>query len=279
MAYEYATWLAPVLREAGLTVVEHRGWRTRGLGKYLPFKVKYVVWHHDASARGDSPGVPDSMIARMQTAGAQVWVDRQGRWHLVAAGRMPHAGTTRNGVVNTNSLGIETDHTTGEDWPPVQVASLRDGPAAIFRHIQKSASRGLHFHKTICFPPGRKVDPDGLDLGPERRHVQAIMNATDRKVEAARPKPKAKVYLPNMKRCARGARLKSARYGVSQIQRALNARYHVGLKVDGVFGRATKAAYRKHQKAIGSPRRYCDGIPGPTDLTDLGRGRFTVTGK
>jgi hypothetical protein len=32
----------------------------------------------------------------------------------------------------------------------------------------------LHFHKTICFPEGRKQDPWGLDLGTERAAVGAI---------------------------------------------------------------------------------------------------------
>jgi hypothetical protein len=31
MAYQWATWLPPVLRGAGCAVVEHAGWQSRGL--------------------------------------------------------------------------------------------------------------------------------------------------------------------------------------------------------------------------------------------------------
>lgn len=52
MSYNRITWLPDVLRAAGLTVIEHDGWRTRGLSTSQRFEPEKggVVWHHDASA-------------------------------------------------------------------------------------------------------------------------------------------------------------------------------------------------------------------------------------
>lgn len=185
MAYDRALWLPSVLRAAGLLVVEEPGWKRRGLSESRPFTPRFLVWHHDASARGDSPGVPDYMIGNFESAGAQIWVcagckgaHPSGAWHLIASGRAAHAGAVRSGMPdNETSLGIETDHTTGEKWDPALVESLRMGSAAIFLHMKTSASVGLHFHKSICYPVGRKVDPDGMRLSSERRRVADAMTA------------------------------------------------------------------------------------------------------
>lgn len=63
---------------------------------------------------------------------------------------------------------------------------------------------------------------------------------------------------------------------VKTIQLALNARVKTNLAVDGRAGKFTREAYKKHQKAIGSAPKFIDGIPGPKDLANLGRGRFQV---
>jgi hypothetical protein len=184
----YAAWLADVLRAADVAVVEHRGWRTRGHGGFT--KLTHVVWHHDASPKGDSPGVCQYMLDNWNTHGAQLWVSRQGEWHILAAGVAYHAGKTRSGKPgNRQSLGVETDHTTGEAWPAKQLASLRRGTAAILRHLGRTADSGLEFHKTICEPVGRKTDPDGLSLANEQRAVHALMAAPTRPPASAMPAP------------------------------------------------------------------------------------------
>ncbi len=178
MSYERVLWLPGVLRAVGLQVVEHPGWTTRGLSTARPFTPRAVVWHHDASAPGDSPGVPDYMIHNFSSAAAQCWVDRAGRWHLIASGRAPHTGAVLPGMpTNETSIGVETDHTTGEDWPPALLASLRRGTAAILRHLGVLPGVGLHFHRTICSPPGRKTDPDRLNLAAEREQVALAMTS------------------------------------------------------------------------------------------------------
>lgn len=166
-----ADWLAQVLRGAGLNVREYDGWQARGRDFA---DLTAVVWHHDASPPGDSPGVPAFLIRQMAAGrpSAQLWVDRAGGWHVLAAGVTFHAGAVRSGMPgNDRSLGVETDHTTGEPWPPAQLDGLRRGTAAILVRLGVGPAN-LHFHKSICAPPGRKSDPDGLDLAAERRALQ-----------------------------------------------------------------------------------------------------------
>lgn len=171
----YATWLPDVLVGAGLTVRTYPGWETRGHYAGGFDGLRAVVWHHDASAVGDSPGVPAYLLEQWGTASAQLWVDRAGVWHVVAAGPAYHAGRVLPGMPgNHDSLGVETDHTTGEAWPVAQRDSLRTGTAAILRTLGVGPE-GLHFHRTICAPPGRKTDPDGLDLVHERQVLDLLI--------------------------------------------------------------------------------------------------------
>lgn len=172
-----ATWLTAVLHDAGIRVVEHDGWKTRSHGEFTD--LRSVVWHHDASAVGYSPGMPQYMIDHWNTASANCWVTLDGSWHLIGAGVAYHAGTVLPGKPgNHSSIGVETDHTTGETWSGVQLLdSLRKGTAAILTHLGQPAG-ALEFHKTICSPPGRKTDPDALDLATERRAVAALQQPT-----------------------------------------------------------------------------------------------------
>ena len=172
-------WLADVLRDAAVPVVEMFGWRNRSNGT---LKADSVVWHHDGSGVGASPSIP-AYIARQVDArkpGANVWVALDGTWFLIASGLTFHAGKTLPGKPgNSRAIGIETDHTTGETWSGVDLLrSLRVGTAAILRHMGQDESR-LEFHKTICKPVGRKQDPDGLSLDIERRAIAALMEDDD----------------------------------------------------------------------------------------------------
>lgn len=172
-----ATWLADVLRAANIPVVEMLDWNTRNEGELV--SVDAVVWHHDGSGVGSSPNIPDYIRRQVDAGkpGANIWVGLDGTWHLIAAGRTYHAGAVLPGKPNnSHSLGIETDHTTGEPWSGVDLlASLRKGTAAILAHLGIGPATGLEFHKTICSPPGRKNDPDGLDLPTERAAVALLM--------------------------------------------------------------------------------------------------------
>ena len=163
-----------VLAAAGINVRVHPEVSRLGHG---PLRDHNIVWHHDASPPGDSPGALAWMKSNFDTASAQVWVDRQGTWHVISYGIAYHAGAVNDQRWNnSNSVGIETDHTTGEDWPTAQLDSLRRGTAAVLRHEGKT-EHALAFHKTICVPAGRKSDPDGLDLSTERGIIRRLLTA------------------------------------------------------------------------------------------------------
>jgi hypothetical protein len=161
------------LQAAGVRVVVHPevGWLGHGA-----LRDHNIVWHHDASPPGDSPGALRWMKSNFKVSSAQIWVDRYGTWHFISYGIAWHAGRVNdNRFDNYRSVGIETDHTTGEEWPSALLASLRKGTAVVLRHEGKGVD-SLAFHKTICVPPGRKSDPDGLSLSVERNAVQAYVN-------------------------------------------------------------------------------------------------------
>ena len=271
--YRPAVWLPEVLRAAGCHVVEETGWRRRGLSRRLPFTPRNLVWHHDASAKGPSPGVPRFLIRHFQTGSAQCWVclgcagkHPVGTWHLIASGRAPHTGVTRPGVpTNFTSIGIETDHTVGEHWHPELLSSLRRGSAAILAHLKRPPGNALWFHKTICLPPGRKVDPDGLTQRLERRRVAALMPA----------ELLHRVDLSNLRHAARGHPW-SARHSTRLVQRALKAKGLIRGYIPGRYGKNTRRAYSRWQRRLGFTGADANGVPGKKSLTRLGKGRFTV---
>jgi LysM repeat protein len=163
-----------IVRREGLPVEVVSGFVSRSHGEFRR-NPPAIVWHHDASPAGPSPGVLGWMISNWDSASANIWVDTYGKWWFVGAGVAWHAGATLPGMPgNYDAIGIETDYTVGETISPKLYDSLRRGTAAIFRATGRPAS-DLHFHKTICSPPGRKSDPWALDLGTERAAVQALM--------------------------------------------------------------------------------------------------------
>jgi hypothetical protein len=181
----WLTDLPDVLRAAGLTVVEVPGWRTDSPAGQGFREFKGVMWHHDASPEGPSPGVPSWMKS---SGAANLWIGRDARVHVVRVGTSWHAGTGGGGwgipkdAGNYYLLGIETDKTFGEPFAPAQLHALRLTTAAIFaayrvdlmiRHLDWTNGEidGLPRFPTY----GRKNDPDGLDLRAERAIVAAMV--------------------------------------------------------------------------------------------------------
>lgn len=193
--------LADILRQANVPVKEMtytRGpragkkWTQVGANNQGLTSFDFIVWHHDASPPGPSYGALEWMMYSEYSPAASVWVDLDGVWHIYCAGLAWHAGRGGPGwgvaqdMMNYHSLGIETDHTTGEPWPFEQLDSLRRGTAAIMAAYNIDPQPGLLFHKTWTdggvdgvptLPTlGRKNDPDGLDLAHEREVVQGLID-------------------------------------------------------------------------------------------------------
>ncbi len=180
--------LASALRAVGLTVIEVNDWDTRSHGE-LP-NSPAVIWHHDASPPGDSPGVLGWMISNWNKASANIWINRYGTVYLVGAGVSWHAGAVNDPKWgSTRSIGIEMDLTVNEEQTVAQLQAVRLVTAVILLKGNRTAYDGMSFHKEICSPRGRKVDPFGLHLAPERDQVQAVMRELSGAGQQPQPTP------------------------------------------------------------------------------------------
>ena len=188
--------LVKVLRAAGvdaegLTYTRGRyagkSWKQVGWNGLGYNQLRGIMWHHDASPAGPSPGALDWCMYSELAPCAAIWVDMKGKWFCYSAGLTNHAGVgssplAPNSTGNQFYLGIETDHTVGEKWPKAQVDSLRKGTAALMKHYNLDPKVALEFHKT--YAPGRKNDPDGLNLTVERRRVARLMKSNQTGIKA-----------------------------------------------------------------------------------------------
>jgi|SRR6476469_1257779 len=159
---------ADVLRASPIfpyKVAEHNNWRNNQPMGPL-HSLDYLVWHHDGSPPGPTPGDVDWLINayNAEQPSAQIIIGYDGTWHFVGSGLAWHAGVTDNIVTSYNSAGTETDQTTGEQPSPALIDSVQRGYASIFRHEGWPASR-MRFHKMIARPVGRKPDPDFGETG------------------------------------------------------------------------------------------------------------------
>jgi hypothetical protein len=157
-----ALWLVDVLVDAGLDVLPHIGWQTRG---WEPWAPQYGIVHATAApaTQADEDQVRIVRDGHSTLAGpiANACVDRAGRWHVLASGRCNTALTgwagPAVGLGNTNLLGVEAcnDNRT-EPWPAAQYDAYAAGWAAICTRLGWSAGR-LVGHKE--HQPGDKSDP------------------------------------------------------------------------------------------------------------------------
>lgn len=176
------TWMADVLRSAGLPVREVPGWRTRGHGALG--KILGVLCHHTAgSAVGDYPSERVVVSGRTGLPGplANLGLTRSGVWVVISAGQAWHAGT---GSVswcpkdqgNAHLVGVEAESVgTRDDWTTAQRSNYPRGVAAILKHFDLPASHAIG-HKE--WAPGRKVDPAFWDMNAFRADVARWMGAT-----------------------------------------------------------------------------------------------------
>lgn len=244
--------LADILRQANVPVQEMtykrgpfkgRKWTQVGANNRGLADFDFIMWHHDASPFGPSPGALDWVMYSSVAPAASIWVDMEGVWHIYCAGLAWHAGRGGPGwgvaanMMNYYALGIETDHTTGEPWPAKQIDSLRRGTAAIMNAYDMDPRPGLLFHKTwtdggIDGVPtlptrGRKNDPDGLDLATERRRVADIiaeMKRTERRLyRLARHRRNWKRRRNAIRAAGKKAGIATARRKIRELSRRIKA--------------------------------------------------------
>ena len=116
------TWLPGVLRDAGLEVLEHADWQTRGHGDMG--KVQGILCHHTCGPlHGDLPDIGVLVDGRPDLGGplCNLGLGRSGAYTMIAAGKGWHAGAGNwQGIVDGNShlIGIEAENTGETSGPP-----------------------------------------------------------------------------------------------------------------------------------------------------------------
>ncbi len=174
------SWLADVLRDAGLNVVEEPGWKTRGHGDMR--QVQGILCHHTAGPRnGNAPSLKIVVDGDQTLEGprAQLVLGRDGTYFVVAAGKAYHAGKgswpPMNLLDNGNGhlIGIEAENTgldNDQPWPDAQMEAYAKGCAAMIKHLGLSYSAVIG-HKE--YAPNRKIDPT-FDMDAFRRRVGVL---------------------------------------------------------------------------------------------------------
>lgn len=242
----YLTGLARVAKTTGYRVVEVAGWKTRGHGSMST--IKTIVCHHTAGGRSGNAGSLNVVThGRTGLPGplSQYVLGRDGTIYVVAAGISWHAGATRKTAYNnSHAIGIEAENTgVGEKWSDAQLDSYVKLCAALVKEFRLSVNDVLG-HKEICFPVGRKIDPNfsanKIDMNDFRSYVRAgrYKKSAPAKVKPAKTPSKAPVKKPVV--VAGNASVKAAQ----TILKGLG--YYSGL-LDGVNGSMTKAAVKKYQ--------------------------------
>lgn len=260
------TWLADVLRSAGLTVTETNGWKTRGKDGMRP---RVVIAHHTATL----PTTPDSVVTSLLIQGrgdlpgplCHLGLNRQGHYIVVAAGKANHAGMGAwlDANESVETIGIEAyNYGNGvpfpsrEPWPQVQLDAYDQGVAALLNHIGKD-ERALCAHREWATPPGRKPDPSGIDMGQMRARVGKLLREDETMiVQPGATGPYVKPYQQALDTWA-----------AEQAVPNWTTLAKPDGTYDGIYGPNTTAAVTRYQSAAG----IGSIVPQPGALDDLTR--------
>lgn len=254
-------WLADVLREEGLRVVEMPGWKERGHGDFGD--VWGVLWHHTG---GNNTGPDFIRVGRPDLEGplSQLHLSRDGTFTVIAAGIAWHAGAgSWPGIAantgNSRLIGIEADSDGKSPWPPEQLSAYRRGTAAILRRLGYDSSHMIG-HKEYGAIQG-KWDPGGLDMKVERAEVQKLLGgggAAPPVSPESWPLPPGYYYGPyeGPEESISGRAGEPAAWveGLRQFQRWTK------VAVTGVYDEATKGAAQQVQRLA---QFRPDGLIGP----------------
>lgn len=177
-------WIADVLREAGLNVIEQPGWRNRGHGDFRD--IRGVLCHHTAGGGSNDWQVVLNGRPDLRGPLSQLVLERDGTYRVICAGVAWHAGRggarhpwlpRNNG--NWHLIGIEAvsrgapDAQGRFDWTAGQLDAYKRGCAAIARRLGVGADRVIG-HKE--YSSEGKIDPAGIDMNQFRREVAVLLN-------------------------------------------------------------------------------------------------------
>lgn len=250
----WATWLADVLRDAGLRISPVPGWETRGYDGHGLSGIVGTVHHHTAGPgpeRGNMPSLRTLLVGTtVPPPLANIGTGRDGTIYVVAAGLCNHAGRSawagRTGL-NAWYLGNEYENSGHTDDVPTEAqidAGARAAAAVMhFLHLSNVVDANP-FHKECAVPHGRKPDA-WWNADDVRARITGYLSGA-----VAPPPPVPKTEPSGRPTLRRGA--------TGQLVRDWQA--FVGVTADGQFGPRTEAAVRAWQRAHGL---LADGIIGP----------------
>lgn len=144
--------------------------------------------HHTAGpAPGEAPSLAVVRDGRPDLAGplAHLVLGRSGTVYVVAAGRAWHAGASSwDGMTGLNDrfLGIEAESVgDGRDWTAAQRDCYPRLVAALLHYMRRPAARAAS-HAEVATPPGRKIDPAGIDMNQLRATVARYLDDPLRRI-------------------------------------------------------------------------------------------------
>jgi hypothetical protein len=130
-----------------------------------------VVCHHTAGwndmhvVRDGRPGLDGPL--------SQIWLRRDGRIFIVAAGRCWHnAPSLSLGHTNSRSIGIEAENDGRTPWPAKQLDAYKKLCAELCREFGLPVST-VKGHKEVN---SSKPDPHSINMASFRRDVAALLN-------------------------------------------------------------------------------------------------------
>lgn len=173
------TGLARVARDAGLTVREVPGWKTRTAHRGGMSDVRGILYHHTATSAAAVKSRNNPTVQYM-TNGlgyplANYGLAWDGSLDVIAAGTGAHAGKGNYAGIpkdrgNQHLIGIEVEGTIGLEWSPAQLETAARLGAAL-----DAEWGGLIHIAHYEWAPGRKTDPTGIP-----GNMNALRNAIKR---------------------------------------------------------------------------------------------------
>ena len=291
MAGQYLTWLADVIRAAGVNVVEEANWKTRARSSGgFPVTPLAVQWHHTASSGSNPRGDINYMLYNSSARPiGNIYLATNGTAHILAAGASNTAG--RGGPMNfsrgqipldsgnTRSVAIEAaNNGVGQAWSQAQIDAFFKISNAINKKLGNKPA-DLYTHHG--YAPTRKIDPATTlavqgPWKPSSVNQQRTWSQTDVRNEATRrsggtttppptqPPPSTGTpwyttviaKMPTLKKGASGVYVKRLQHFLALAGTMSPTNM---ANFDGVFGTGTEGALNEFLASGGRPQNgTCD---------------------
>ncbi|MZF56957.1 N-acetylmuramoyl-L-alanine amidase [Streptomyces sp. SID5594] len=281
--------LLKALRDEGLTVIEHRSWRTNNRNHKGPWgPMRGVMIHHTVTS-GTANSVELCYNGHSALPGPLCHgvIAKDGTVHLVGNGRANHAGLGDDDVLRAviAEKALPPDNETNTDgnryfygfecvnlgdgkdpWPAAQLLAIERAAAAVCR-AHGWGERSVIGH--LEWQPG-KVDPRGFTMSSMRTRIGKRLDVDPVPAEPEEPQPKPPAKKPPAKPTYEpfpGASFFAAGRNspiVTAMGRRLVAegcgRYTVG--PGPAWSQADRNSYAAWQRKLGYTGKAADGIPG-----------------